>query len=288
MKGQNRRGRKMSCEWVSQHIDAYLDGELNQARADKVRAHLDVCPACAAQAEEGREIRALIASCEDVTPDAALHEAIMQSVRQQPREAGKPTSLGRRAKGIGAALVGACLVLALVLLPGSLFRANAPQEPPAEDRPSANTPGDNKPDCDGSFDNEDMKGPSDDSEADKDENCFPVPPSEEPEEPNYGTELAPMGVVLELTRDETVSGGTTTEGDDSNLLLALEGEWSNDTIYLYLYMSEGEVYWSTDDYELCGDVSLQGDELLLQFENGLRMVFEVRLEGDTLWLTRLS
>lgn len=288
MKGQDRRGRKMSCEWVSQYLDAYLDGELNLARADRVRAHLDVCPHCAAQAEEGREIRALIASCEEVTPDAALHEAIMQSVRQQPREAGKPTSLGRRAKGIGAALVGACLVLALVLLPGSLFRANAPQEPSADDRPSANAPGNNKPNYDDAYDNEDMKDPSDDSAADKDESCSPVPPSEEPEEPNYGTELAPMGVVLELTRDETVSGGTTTEGDDSNLLLALEGEWSNDTTYLYLYMSEREVYWGTDDYELCGDVSLQGDELLLQFENGLRMVFEVRLEGDTLWLTRLS
>lgn len=286
MKGQDRRGRRVSCEWVSQHLDAYLDSELNQARADKVRAHLDVCPACAAQAEEGREIRALIAACDDVAPDAALHDSIMRSVREQPREEGTkrawPSSV--RVRRIGGALIGVCLVVALMLLPGSLFKANAPQEP-SHDAPSANDPdfkgpGTMKPDYDGSYDDgsyddESLNGaPSPPADSD--------PPAEEPEDPVEGGIGSILGDEIQLWREDF----TTSEGE--GLWATLDGEWMNDTTYLYIDTHAGEFCLNAKGIEYYGDASLHGDRLLLQAENGLRMEFKVRMEGDTLWLTRLS
>lgn len=282
MKGQDRRGRRVSCEWVSQHLDAYLDGELNQARADKVRAHLDVCPACAAQAEEGREIRALIAACDDVTPDEALHDSIMRSVREQPRDERTkrawPSSV--RARRIGGALIGVCLVVALMLLPGSLFKANAPQEP-SYDAPSANDPdfkgpGTMKPDYDGSYDDE---SPDVAPSPPADNN----PPAEEPEDPEYGeTTGGILGGETELWREDF------TTSEEEGLWATLDGEWMNDTTYLDIDTHAGEFCLITKGIEYYGDASLHGDRLLLQAENGLRMEFKVRMEGDTLWLTRLS
>ncbi|MBE6659984.1 MAG: hypothetical protein E7605_01090 [Ruminococcaceae bacterium] len=287
MKGQDRRGRRVSCEWVSQHLDAYLDGELNQARADKVRAHLDVCPACAAQAEEGREIRALIAACDDVAPDAALHDSIMRSVREQPRDErtkrARPSSV--RARRIGGALIGVCLVVALMLLPGPLFQANAPQEP-SYDAPSANAPDfkepdSMKPDYDGSYGG---NGSYDDESPD----VAPSPPAddapsaEEPEDPVEGGIGSILGDEIQLWREDF----TTSEG--GGLWATLEGEWMNDTTYLYIDTHAGEFCLITKGIEYYGDASLHGDRLLLQAENGLRMEFKVRMEGDTLWLTRLS
>lgn len=277
MKGQDRRGWRVSCEWVSQHIDAYLDGELNQARADKVRAHLGVCPACAAQAEEGREIRALIAACDDVTPDAALHDSIMRSVREQPREEGTkrawPSSV--RARRIGGALIGVCLVVALMLLPGPLFQANAPKEP-SYDAPSNNKPGAMEPEYDGDCNDEDTsdKAPSapDDS----------VPPTEDPESPGEGENEGVLGDEIQLWREDS------TTSEEEGLWATLDGEWMNDTTYLYIDTHAGEFCLITKGIEYYGDASLHGDRLLLQAENGLRMEFKVRMEGDTLWLTRLS
>ena len=286
MKGQDRRGWRVSCEWVSQHIDAYLDGELNQARADKVRAHLDVCPACAAQAEEGREIRALIAACDDVSPDAALHDSIMRSVREQPREEGTkrawPSSV--RASRIGGALIGVCLVVALMLLPGPLFQANAPKEP-SYDAPSNNKPGAMEPEYDGGYDD---KSPGNDSSDNDSSDIAPSPPAdndppaEDPESPGEGENEGILGDEIQLWREDS------TTSEEEGLWATLDGEWMNDTTYLDIDTHAGEFCLITKGIEYYGDASLHGDRLLLQAENGLRMEFKVRMEGDTLWLTRLS
>ena len=286
MKGQDRRGRRVSCEWVSQHLDAYLDGELNQARADKVRAHLDVCPACAAQAEEGREIRALIAACDDVSPDAALHDSIMRSVREQPREERTkrawPSSV--RARRIGGALIGVCLVVALMLLPGPLFQANAPQEP-SYDAPSNNKPGAMEPEYDGGYDD---KSPGNDSSDNDSSDIAPSPPAdndppaEDPESPGEGENEGILGDEIQLWREDS------TTSEEEGLWATLDGEWMNDTTYLDIDTHAGEFCLITKGIEYYGDASLHGDRLLLQAENGLRMEFKVRMEGDTLWLTRLS
>ena len=61
MKGNDRRVRKTGCEWVTLRLDAYLDGELNKTSADRVRAHVERCPACAAKAQEAQELRELMA-----------------------------------------------------------------------------------------------------------------------------------------------------------------------------------------------------------------------------------
>lgn len=294
MKGQNRRGRKVSCEWVSRQLDAYLDGELNQARADMVRAHLDVCPYCAAQAQEGQEIRALIASCEEAVPDAALHDSIMQSIKAQPRNIATkktwPRAMWARSWRLGGVLIGACLLFVLMLLPGSLFKANAPQSPSYEyDAPSAEAPGGALDGTlgGGSYGDEDMENsgaedeaPGYGSESPKD----PMPaPGEDPDGDSWSDDVESLlSGEIKLARD----GGE--EYDGTDLWNALNGAWLNGALRLHFDTRTSEVCIITKQDEYYGDISLNGDQLLLQMETGVRMKFEVKMEGDTLCLTRLQ
>ncbi len=46
----------LRCSDVGAELDAYLDGELEEARAREVAAHLEACPACADALAERRRV----------------------------------------------------------------------------------------------------------------------------------------------------------------------------------------------------------------------------------------
>jgi anti-sigma factor RsiW len=48
---------EVTCEQCFEHLDEYVELSLRDADADRMRAHLEGCPACA---EEAASLRALI------------------------------------------------------------------------------------------------------------------------------------------------------------------------------------------------------------------------------------
>ena len=288
MKGQNRRTAKMSCEWVMLHLDAYLDGELNNKQSDAVKAHLDSCPDCAAQRNELRELLDLVAACDDLEPDATLHESIMRSVREQPRTSAASTA-ARPWWRIGGALAGVCLLLLLALLPGSLFKANAPQEPaqPDASAPKAAPDADEAPDSpEYDFSGDDVFVPSAPGKPEDSKDDNSDTPNES--EPNGEMDSILTGVIV-LDRMKQEGAGTESDGATEELspLMQLDGVWQCDVLNLVIVASTREAYLTIGQTGYTADISVSNNQLLLQLENGERLIFEVEMEGDRLWLERL-
>ena len=68
------------CSWTRDHIDVYLDGELDPHDVQLFEAHLDVCAGCREEVEIGRrlvsELRELPElHCPDSVVDTVLDEA---------------------------------------------------------------------------------------------------------------------------------------------------------------------------------------------------------------------
>ena len=288
MKGQNRRTAKMSCEWVMLHLDAYLDGELNNKQSDAVKAHLDSCPDCAAQRNELRELLDLVAACDDLEPDATLHESIMRSVREQPRTSAASTA-ARPWWRIGGALAGVCLLLLLALLPGSLFKANAPQEPaqPDASAPNAAPDADEDPESpEYDFSGDDVFVPSAPGKPEDSKDDNSDTPNES--EPNGEMDSILTGVIV-LDRMKQEGAGTESDGATEELspLMQLDGVWQCDVLNLVIVASTREAYLTIGQTGYTADISVSNNQLLLQLENGERLIFEVEMEGDRLWLERL-
>ncbi|HQM74340.1 MAG TPA: zf-HC2 domain-containing protein [Candidatus Saccharicenans sp.] len=62
----------MNCHQVRKNLSAYLEGELSQARAIKIEAHLAECQQCRQLAEELKSISQSLASLPAVEPSPAL------------------------------------------------------------------------------------------------------------------------------------------------------------------------------------------------------------------------
>ena len=293
---KRKRGGAVDCLWVSRHTDTYLDGELNKKDTAALEAHLFSCPECAAQMEEARELLALVAACDDVTPDATLHESVMRSVREQPRGEGNRSSLGTWRRRAGA-LACALLLLGVLLLPPVWLRgAGAPQAPgdggmtqggQSNSSPSAPSYGGSGG---GSQWWEDIFGDSND-----DVNNGEAPPSdqndapgvERPSGPNEGAENGdgngnkPDNVEGHTLVLERVSG----EPEAESLWERLGGEWEGDGVGLIVVCESNEAYLITEKNEYYAYAVLSGDRLILEMEDGEILVWEVRMEGDVLWLT---
>ncbi len=299
MKGKN--GRRVTCQWVAIHLDAYLDGELDAKQAEKLRAHLDECPACAAQAEEAKELLSLVAGCDDVVPDPSVHESIMSALGHQPQA--QPAPSRRPAwRRLGLPLVGACLLLALLLIPPTFLRPSAPSAP--ADDPTDETPDAQQPSGKPSRPNDDKAGPPEDRpdspsydapgcdapDCDApDDPTSPVPPAEEPDAPPESVPGGDMdetdkpegeGVVYVLYRQTPVPEGET-------LWELLDGEWQGKDRYLVISCEHEQLYYRNGDTEFSAYVVLVENRLILETETGEILYFWVRLEGDKLWLTLL-
>ncbi|WP_313896038.1 zf-HC2 domain-containing protein [Streptomyces sp. YIM 98790] len=88
-----RRRRVMQCAQVAQVLQAYLDGEIDEATARRVADHVEDCRRCGLEATVYREIKASLARRQAPPPDAVARlEAFGESLlrdgggRSGPRE----------------------------------------------------------------------------------------------------------------------------------------------------------------------------------------------------------
>lgn len=84
------------CEAYGALLDPYVDGELPDREAARVRDHLTECPGCRAYVEDALAIRAAFPGIEDVEVPEGFAEGVMSAVRslEGPREAENPGSRG--------------------------------------------------------------------------------------------------------------------------------------------------------------------------------------------------
>jgi len=73
MLGRQRAPGPMSCRQVGRLLQAYLDGELPDARAVLVADHLDACLRCGLEASSYRWLKARLAGLAPRTDDGQLH-----------------------------------------------------------------------------------------------------------------------------------------------------------------------------------------------------------------------
>ena len=99
----------MTCREAEARLGAYLDGELDAARAAEVGAHLEGCAACAALLERHRALRAAIRS---ELPSYPAPDALRTRVQEAVREAAP--RLGARRATLWRALAVAASALLVV------------------------------------------------------------------------------------------------------------------------------------------------------------------------------
>src|SRR3954447_14610730 len=112
----NRPHDALSCEEALDLLDPYLDGDLPPGEMDRVRRHLDGCPACAAElslaARIQRELRAL--------PQPDCPPEVIERVVRTGRGEVVPFPSRDRAP-LRVRIAAAAAVLALAVGGGSLF-----------------------------------------------------------------------------------------------------------------------------------------------------------------------
>ena len=121
----------MDCEKVQENLSAYLDGELSPQEADAIRAHLESCEDCAAEAESLRSTVRLVRSLERVQAPAVLKRRVMAAAGGRRASYGFPNAL--------ALVTAAAIVLVAVV---AVFMLSAPEPPrgdltPARLKPEA-------------------------------------------------------------------------------------------------------------------------------------------------------
>lgn len=126
-----------ACRRHLERLSDHLDGTLPPAEAERLREHLDQCPACRQALEELRLTLDRIRAVEPVEPPPWLAERILARVREQP--APRPRWLSRVARPSlpAAALVLLCLAGYLVMKGPAPQRAIVPQLPAAVQQDAA-------------------------------------------------------------------------------------------------------------------------------------------------------
>jgi len=68
------------CGEVLADVFLYLDGEMDSARRDRIREHLEECSPCLRKYGIEREVRALVARCcgNDVAPEALRTRVVLR------------------------------------------------------------------------------------------------------------------------------------------------------------------------------------------------------------------
>jgi len=111
----NRPHDALSCAEALDLLEPYLDGDLTQGEADRVRRHLDACPACAAElslaARIQSELRAL--------PQPDCPPEVIERVRRAGR--GEVVPFPSRERAPRWRIAAAAALIALGAGGGSLF-----------------------------------------------------------------------------------------------------------------------------------------------------------------------
>lgn len=106
--------RSCACAAVGEQLSAYLDGELSEAEAEAVEAHLRDCPDCARLCGALRTLRIDLAGAQ-LDPPPELHTRIMTRVRRENR-------LRRLRRITAAASVGVAAMFCFVIIGGAMAR----------------------------------------------------------------------------------------------------------------------------------------------------------------------
>lgn len=71
----------MNCEYLKDHLDPYLDGEMkNPSLAEKIRKHLDTCPDCREDFNIQRELKLAVGRVERERPSPYLETRILAAI----------------------------------------------------------------------------------------------------------------------------------------------------------------------------------------------------------------
>ena len=107
----------MNCENALELMNRELDGALTEAESAALRAHLDACPDCRETRRQLHELDALLQESE-LEPPAALHDGVMQAIRQEQKKKPRRAWIPAAAIAAAAALVLLAGRAGLIALPG--------------------------------------------------------------------------------------------------------------------------------------------------------------------------
>lgn len=113
------------CGEYTALLDAFLDGELSPEEMERVRSHLEACPACRAYVDDGLAMRAAFPDAEDQEVPDGFAAGVMEAVRKTPQGAAPKAGRRKTVWFRTAASLAACFVMVLALryvLPGGGFR----------------------------------------------------------------------------------------------------------------------------------------------------------------------
>ena len=187
MEPKSQYNNDMSCEQVLALLSAYIDGALDDASSCSVAAHLASCDAC-------RRKHALLSNLPEVmdralpTPDPAMHDAIMASIRKHPRRRILPVY--RIAASVAAVV---CLfAVCFAALQGSFDAVIMPDREAVADAPESAPPPYDNTTNDSSADMEDSDPTWGGNFSPSQDDCAEdVPADEEDAEPGFSEPSTP-------------------------------------------------------------------------------------------------
>lgn len=107
----------MNCENALALMNRELDEALTPEEAAALQAHLDACPDCRETRRQLHELDALLQESE-LEPPAALHDGVMQAIRQEKKQRSRRAWVPAAAIAAAAALVLLAGRAGLIALPG--------------------------------------------------------------------------------------------------------------------------------------------------------------------------
>lgn len=107
----------MNCENALELMNRELDEALTAEEAAALQAHLDACPDCRETRRQLHELDALLQESE-LEPPAALHDGVMQAIRQEKKQRSRRAWVPAAAIAAAAALVLLAGRAGLIALPG--------------------------------------------------------------------------------------------------------------------------------------------------------------------------
>lgn len=107
----------MNCENALELMNRELDEALTPEEAAALQAHLDACPDCRETRRQLHELDALLQESE-LKPPAALHDGVMQAIRQEKKQRSRRAWVPAAAIAAAAALVLLAGRAGLIALPG--------------------------------------------------------------------------------------------------------------------------------------------------------------------------
>lgn len=107
----------MNCENALELMNRELDEALTPEESAALQAHLDACPDCRETRRQLHELDALLQESE-LEPPAALHDGVMQAIRQEKKQRSRRAWVPAAAIAAAAALVLLAGWAGLIALPG--------------------------------------------------------------------------------------------------------------------------------------------------------------------------